>query len=268
MSVPFRFSCQTYSWQMSIDRYRGEVAHMTSVAGSAGFAGFEPELVMLGDNWSIARLRDDLDAAGLALAALVLAQGWRGDEESEAERATAARAIEAAAALGARLVLVPLPGPDRADLRRRQTAAIGCMDSVARRAADSGVAATFHPNSPAGSVFRTAEDYALMRELLPAHIGYTPDVGHIARGGMDPLSVLRDWRERVDHVHIKDVAADGTWAETGRGVIDIPAVLDYLADTGYDGWVTFEDESPAAEADPDAATIRNGLWTTAWEDAR
>lgn len=268
MTIPFRFSCQTYSWQMSIDRYRGRVAHMTEVAGRAGFSGFEPELVMLGDDWSIDRLRDDLDAAGLTLAALVLAQDWRGDEETDAEKAAAGFAISAAAALGARLVLVPLPGADRSDLRRRQTAAIGRMGDVATRAADIGVASTFHPNSPAGSAFRTPDDYALMRELLPAHIGYTPDVGHIARGGMDPLSVIREWRERVDHVHIKDVAADGTWAETGRGVIDIPAVLDYLADTGYGGWVTFEDESPAAAADPDAATIGNGRWTAAWEAAR
>lgn len=268
MSIPFRFSCQTYSWQMSIDRYRGDVGHMTSVAGRAGFTGFEPEVVMLGDDWSVDALRADLDAAGITLAALVLAEGWRGAEETPAERANAEAAIAATEALGARLVLVPLPGADRSDLRERQRAAMSCMDAVAARAADRGVASTFHPNSPAGSVFRTAEDYRVMADLLPDHLGYTPDVGHIARGGMDPLSVVREWRERVDHVHVKDLAADGTWAETGAGVVDIPGVLEFLAETGYDGWVTFEDESPAAEADPDTATIRNGRWIAAWEASR
>lgn len=268
MSIPFRFSCQTYSWQMSIDRYRGQVAHMTSVAARAGFAGFEPEVVMLGDGWSIDGLRRDLDAAGIALAALVLAEAWTGRAEASTERSRADEAIAAAAALGATLVLVPLPGADRSRLRERQEAAMSCMTAVADRAAAAGIRSTFHPNSPPGSVFRTAEDYAVMRELLPATIGYTPDLGHIAKGGMDPLAVVREWRDRVDHVHVKDLAADGSWAETGHGVVDIDGVLRYLADTGYDGWVTFEDESASAEADPDRATQLNGEWVRRWEEER
>jgi inosose dehydratase len=35
-------------------------------------------------------------------------------------------------------------------------------------------------------------------------------------------------------------------------------VLDFLRATDYDGWVTFEDESPEAEHDPDEAVARNG----------
>ena len=268
MTNDLRFACQTYSWQMSIERYRGEVAHMASMAAEAGFEGFEPEYVMLGDAWTLEGLRTDLAEAGVSLAALVLAEPWTAADETEAERAHAARALDTAAALGARLVLVPLPGRDRTDLRRRQEAAISCMSAIAERASAAGVQSTFHPNSPAGSVFRTAEDYAVMRDLLPETIGYTPDLGHIAKGGMDPLSVIRDWRLRVDHVHVKDLAADGTWAETGSGVVDIAGVLSYLADAAYEGWVTFEDESPAAERDPDAATRRNGEWIKNWKDSR
>lgn len=254
-----RYACQTYSWQMSIDRYRGRVDHMVATAAEAGFAGFEPELVMLGDRWSPAGLKDTLAAHALQLAALVLVEPWRGSVETDAERAEAELLIGAAASFpGTRIVLCPYPGEDRVDLRERQRNAIACMTAVAERAADRGVACTFHPNSPAGSVFRTAEDYAVMADLLPETIGYTPDLGHIARGGMDPLTVVRDWRSRVDHVHVKDLAADGTWAETGAGVVEVRAVLDFLVATGFDGWVTFEDESPQAESDPDRATRRNG----------
>ncbi len=256
-----RYACQTYSWQMSIDRFRGRVDHMVATAAEAGFSGFEPELVMLGDRWSAAGLKDTLEAHALQLAALVLVEPWRGQVETDAERAEAELLINTAASFpGTRIVLCPYPGQDRDDLRERQRNAIACMTAVADRALDRGVACTFHPNSPAGSVFRTAEDYAVMADLLPETIGYTPDLGHIARGGMDPLTVVRDWRSRVDHVHVKDLAADGTWAETGAGVVDVRAVLDFLAETGYAGWVTFEDESPEAEADPDRATLRNGRY--------
>jgi inosose dehydratase len=259
-----RFACQTYSWQMSIDRYRGRVRHMAGVAADAGFAGFEPELVMLGEGWTADLLARDLEEAGIQLAAIVLAQPWRGMAEDAAERTEAARAIDAAARLGATLVLVPLPGADRSNLRERQRAAMSCMDDVAARALDAGVRPTFHPNSPAGSVFRTAEDYQVMADTLPPNLGYTPDVGHIAKGGMDPLTVIREWRDRVDHVHVKDLDADGKWAPTGEGIIDIPGVLDELRRTTFEGWITFEDESPAAQDDPDTATHRNGEWVRNW----
>jgi inosose dehydratase len=234
---------------------------MVAAAAEAGFSGFEPELVMLGDRWSPAGLKDTLEAHAIQLAALVLVEPWRGPAETDAERAEAELLIGAAASFpGTRIVLCPYPGPDRDDLRARQQNAIACMTAVAERALDRGVACTFHPNSPAGSVFRTAEDYAVMADLLPETIGYTPDLGHIARGGMDPLSVVREWRSRIDHVHVKDLSADGAWAETGAGVVEVRAVLDFLAATGYEGWVTFEDESPEAEADPDRATRRNGRY--------
>lgn len=252
------FACQTYSWQMSIDRYRGEIEHMAATAAGAGFKGFEPELVMLGDNWTASQLQQTLGDVGISLAALVLVEPWSGPIENDLERADAERVIETVAALGgSKIVLCPLPGTDRGNLRERQDNAMACMAAVAKRAADVGVACTFHPNSPAGSVFRTAEDYRRMADLLPAAIGYTPDLGHIARGGMDPLTIVQQWRDRVDHVHVKDLGDDG-WAQTGTGHVNIPAVLEYLARSGFDGWITFEDESPEAERDPDNATARNG----------
>jgi inosose dehydratase len=261
-----RYACQTYSWQMSIDTYAGQVEHMAGGAAAAGFAGFEPELVMLGRSWSIAGLRDLLTAHQLELAALVLAEPWLSVGETAQERANADRVIAATAALpGSKIVLCPLPGPDRAtlaeqDVRARQSRVMARMQDVAERAAEAGVRCTFHPNSPAGSLFRTREDYHRMAELLPKLIGYTPDLGHIAKGGMDPLTVVRDWGDRVDHVHVKDLGADGRWAETGTGIVDIMGVLEHLAGRGYGGWVTFEDESPQAEQDPDLATARNGRY--------
>jgi inosose dehydratase len=254
-----RYACQTYSWQLSIDQYCGRLDHMVRVAADAGFTGFEPELVMLGDDWDIPRLTDTLATYDVALAALCLVEPWRGPEESDPERADADRVIAAVAALpGAVINLCQYPGDDRQDLRERQENALKCLGAVAQRADDHGVHCTFHPNSPAGSIFRTREDYELLLDGLPERIGFTPDLGHLANGGMDPLEIVRTYRERVDHLHIKDFAADGSWAATGAGVIDIPAVVAYLAETGYRGWITMEDESPEAERDPDTAVRGNG----------
>jgi inosose dehydratase len=255
-----RFACQTYSWEMSLERYRGEVDHMVATAAAAGFAGFEPETVMLGPGWTADALDRVLETHEMQLAALVLVRAWRGLAETPDEQSEADFVIDAVTRHpDAKIVLVNEPGSDRSDLLERQRNAVACMDAVAQRAARRGVRCTMHPNSPPGSIFRTKADYATLGELLePTEIGFAPDLGHIAAGGMDPLTVVKQWGDRVDHVHVKDVARDGTWAATGQGTVDIRGVLEYLAGIGFGGWVTFEDESPDAERDPDDATARNG----------
>ena len=251
-------ACQTYSWQMSLDTYRGRLDHITRVVDAVGFPAVEAEVLMLGERWDAGSVRGQLAGRGLTLAALCLVEDWRQATETGAEQANADRAIDAVASMpGAVLNLCQMPGADRADLSERQAAALRCVDAIAKRAADRGVHCTFHPNSPPGSVFRTADDYDVLLGGLPAGVGFTPDLGHIVKGGMDPLEVLRTYWERVDHLHVKDIDGRGEWARTGEGVIDFPAVGRFLADAGYRGWIVMEDESPHAERDPDGAAAHN-----------
>jgi inosose dehydratase len=257
-----RFGCQTYSWQMGGEAQRGRIDHIAQIAARAGFTGLEPEVIMLGAFAEADRLAAVLAETGLELAAIAFVADWREPRETDDERREADRAIELVGRFpGTRLGLVPMPGADRAELRDRQDNVIACVNAVAERAAAAGIHASMHPNSPLGSVFRTAEDYEVLLDGLDAEvIGYTPDVGHIAAGGMDPLETIRRYRDRVDHVHFKDIDADGRWAPTGEGRLDFAAVVSYLADTGFEGWIVCEDEADSTAADPDTATLRNGAY--------
>ena len=256
-----RFGCQTYSWQMSGERYRGRLEHIAHVAADAGFPALEPEVYMLGEYLDPGRLHDVLDRNKIELAALAFAGHWLNDSETDGERRAADEVIATLSSFPqAKLVLVQLPGVDRADLALRQARAIACMNAVARRALEAGLHPTVHPNSPPGSVFRLFEDYELLLERLDPAVGFTPDLGHIAAGGMDPLETVTRYRDRVDHIHFKDIDADGTWAATGRGRIDFPAVVSYLSETKYEGWVVFEDECAESKRDPDGATRRNAVY--------
>jgi inosose dehydratase len=261
LSADIRFACQTYSWQMSGERYRGRLDHIVPIAADAGFAGVEPEVFMLGDNREPWRLQQLLTGAGLELAAVALACEWRYSAETDEEKAEADEIIRLVGTFpGAKLVLVQLPGQDRSNLEVRQRHAISCMNTVARRALEAGVQPTVHPNSPPGSLFRISEDYKVLFDCLDYGIGFTADVGHVASGGMDPLDTVKRYRDRLDHIHFKDIHDGGSWAQTGYGRIDFPAIVECLADTGYEGWVVFEDESEEARQDPDAATRRNGTY--------
>lgn len=258
-----RFGCQFYTWQMSGERYVGQIPHIAGIVRAAGFAGIEPETCMLGSyRESPQALQEVLDAHGLELGAVALACRWRGPAEDDQERREADALLDYLRALpGTHLLLSQLPGDDRSDLRGRQRNALACANAIAARAADRGIDASFHPNSPPGSVFRVEEDYRVLCDGLDTRVlGLTPDSGHIAKGGMDVVKVFEDCRPLIRHVHFKDITAAGEWAAMGAGIIDFARLVGMLRAMDYAGWIMIEEESGAAERDPDAATMQNGCY--------
>jgi inosose dehydratase len=257
-----RFGCQTYTWLMSGEKYKGRVPHILRVARGAHFEGLEPEVVMLGALSDPAKMNEALAATGMQLGGVCLVEDWAHQQEAEMERARADQYIKFLTHFpGCMFVLCQMPGKDRRSLSERQQNLLSCVNAIALRAARNGVPCSYHPNSPEGSVFRTAEEYELLLNcLVPETIGFAADVGHIARGGMDPVAILRKYRERVNHVHFKDMCADGQWAGMGRGTIDFPQIVSDLHRSGFEGWVMIEDECAQAELDPDASTVVNGSY--------
>jgi inosose dehydratase len=263
MARTIKMGCQTYTWQMSYEKYSNQLDHILDVVKSAGFAGIEPEVCMLGPYADRPEeLAAGLKHRGLELGALCLVCDWRGPEESAQERQEADRAMDYLKRFpGTLLALCQMPGRDRFDLARRQRNGIACCNAIGRRTAEAGIAAAFHPNSPAGSIFRVEEDYKVLLDGLDGRfVGFAPDAGHIAKAGMDVLEIFRRYRSAIRHVHFKDMSADWKWAEMGQGVIDFPGIIADLRAGGYTGWIMVEDESPRAELFPDEVTIDNGRY--------
>jgi inosose dehydratase len=263
-SSSLHFGCQTYTWQMSFEKYRGKLEHIISTISASGMKGIEPEFCMLGNfTTESARLRDCLQSHGVTLGALCLVCDWLEAKENPEERALADAAIAILKEYFPEsvLVLCQMPGADRRNLTERQKNALACVNAVGVRAHAVGLVSAFHPNSPSGSIFRTADDYAIMLEGLDSkNVGFAPDAGHIAKGGMDPVKVLRETLGLVRHVHFKDMDATGQWQQMGRGCIDFRSMVDLLKQEDYRGWIMIEDESAFAENDPDAATMANGKY--------
>jgi len=258
-----QFGCQTYTWQMSYDKYSDAMDHILEVVAASRFAGVEAEVCMLGKyRTEPVKLADALGRRGLALAAICLVCDWMEAKESAAERAEADRVIAFLKHFpGTMLALCQMPGKDRSNPEARQQNCIHCCNALAQRAADAGVASAFHPNSPPSSIFRTEADYQILLAGLNTQVvGFAPDAGHIANGGMDVVNIFRQYAAVIRHVHYKDKAAAGGWALMGKGAIDFPTITADLKRAGYQGWIMVEDESPLAEVDPDAATRQNGAY--------
>lgn len=269
--MAIKFGSEVYTWFM--DGYGegndNKLPHMAKIIGEAGFAGIEPMVLepydtyWLGDCKDPQRLKDALDAAGIELAALALICKWDEEEETESERIAADWTIETLKLFpGAALGTVPLPD-GRHNLQQRRVNLVNNVNRVSRRAAEAGLKCSFHPNSPPPSLVRTQDDYdVVLNSLDPNVTGWTPDVGHIARGGMDVIDTMTKWGHLVNHIHYKDFSGNGPepWSQMGSGKLDFHKITEWLTLRNYEGWIICEDEAEVAITDPDGVTLQNGQW--------
>ena len=267
MKHQIQYGCQTYPWKMNISAYAGEVPHIIQKTAQAGFGGLEAEICMLGDYFQKPEeVKALLEENHIVLATLVLHQPWEQPQETDEEKKQSDEAIEFLTHFPFAKLMVShhagqTPRGEGEALLTRRKHLLSCMNAVACRAAERGIVTCYHPNSAKNSLFRTAEDYKVLFELMDqTRIGWVPDVGHIVNGGMDALALLKEGRSRICHVHFKDRAADGTWAVMGKGDIDYPAIVRYLEESGYGGWIMVEDESPKAEQDSDGVVLWDGTY--------
>lgn len=261
--LPFRFGAECYTWFMNDAgrTHANRLGHMIEVTARAGFAGIEPIFSWMGDLADPALLREHLTKANVELVALAFGQPWNHAQETDEERKQADAAIRLLKQFpGAMLCTVQLP-TGRHDLHTRRRHLTANVNAVSRRATEAGVPCTFHPNSPHGSIIRTAEDYAAVLENLDARVtGWTPDVGHIANGGMDPIEVMTRYRQLINLVHFKDWDGNPEFCLMGKGKVDFADVTRWLCAEGFKGWVICEDEGPEALQDPDGVTMHDGRW--------
>jgi inosose dehydratase len=134
------------------------------------------------------------------------------------------------------------------------------LDAVARALElirGRGIEPTFHPHL--GTRVQTPAE--IERLLAGTNVPLLLDTGHLTAAGGDAVAGLRAWRDRINHVHVKDVR-NGEFCELGAGDVDLRTFLTELG--GYSGWLVVEQdwmpeprESPAAQIE---AQARNRRW--------
>lgn len=262
-NLPFRFGSEVYTWFMSGNgqTHQGRLRHMIEVIAKAGFSGIQPIFTWMGDLVNPELLEEKLKEQKIELAALALALDWNEAEETEREKEVADHAIRVLQRFpGAVLNTVQIP-TGRHNLAERQKNLVRIVNRVSARAAEKGVPCSFHPNSPHTSIIRTSEDYSTVLEALDVTVtGWTPDVGHIINGGMNPLEKMKEYQSLINHVHFKDWDGNPEFALMGKGKVDLLGVTQWLKDIHYSGWIICEDEGSEALEDPDFVTLHDGKW--------
>lgn len=207
-------------------------------------------------------VRDLLAAHGLrvsSLACYVLLTGVP-EEAAERNRKSLAGAIELAARLGVNTVgtLAGFPAAGKGRARTITEDLPGALRPVLDSAAERGVRLALE-NWYATNLQHLDHFRAVFDVLPDAHLGLNFDPSHLDWQGIDPLPAVREFRERLFHVHAKDVSVDtarlarvGTQGEgwwryvlPGYGRIRWGEFIGALRLAGYDNVLSVEHEDAA-----------------------
>jgi inosose dehydratase len=239
-------------------------------------------------------LRDNLARHGLTLVGGWIPLRFTEPEHLDADLAAMSATLdlyEAAGAVRARPVLADGGSPARSANPGRAATdrSLGLDDSGWTRLADGVARAAdlarrrgFEPVFHHHTATFVEAPWEIERLLELTDVPLLLDTGHLALGGGDPVEGLRSWRDRVEHVHVKDykrevletVLADrldmeeawrrGVFCELGAGDVDLPAFLGELDAVDYEGWLVVEqDRIPRPDEDAEEAAeaqARNRRW--------
>jgi inosose dehydratase len=132
---------------------------------------------------------------------------------------------------------------------------------------ERGYEATFHHET--GTHIEAPWEIEKVLELTS--IGLCLDTGHFLLGGGDPVRAMREWRDRINHLHLKDARRSvveaivreaapvseiwkrKAFCRLGDGDLDVEGVLEVVRES-YRGWIVVEqdvlpDAGGAAAAD-------------------
>jgi len=120
-----------------------------------------------------------------------------------------------------------------------------------------GLEPTFHHH--ACTYVETPDE--IDRLLASTDVGLTFDTGHLILGGGDPVTGWRRWRDRINHLHLKDARTEvlkavvkgkgdmrAVWAGRafvpfGEGDLDLDGIMDEVVASDFDGWLIVEQDT-------------------------
>jgi len=138
------------------------------------------------------------------------------------------------------------------------------VTAVADATLAQGVRLVYHHHM--GTIVESEADIDRFMAATGPSVHLLLDTGHATFAGADPAALAQRHRDRIGHLHAKDVRADvmeramrerlsfldaviaGVFTVPGDGCVDVSAVLRELL--GYTGWAVVEAEQDPEKAEP------------------
>ena len=140
-------------------------------------------------------------------------------------------------------VIIGVPNPD-------------LLGRVEKREKETDIRLAIHNHGPEDDTYPSPKSAFDKIANMDPRMGLCIDIGHTLRSGYDPAKVIKQYKDRVYDVHLKDINSsepDGKTLEMGRGVMDIPSVIKALRSINYKGVMAVEYEKDGDDPLPGLA---------------
>ncbi len=140
------------------------------------------------------------------------------------------------------------------------------INEVGKRLQDEQMPLAYHHHM--GTVIQSQEDTARLMQETNESVKLVIDTGHMLFAGGDSLKIIKDFKEKIAHVHCKDMREkvlkkslsedlsfrhaflEGAFTVPGDGCIDYQPILNELKKNNYNGWLVVEAEQDPKKANP------------------
>ena len=140
------------------------------------------------------------------------------------------------------------------------------ISEIGKYLEDQGMPLAYHHHM--GTVIETQQDTERLLENTSEEVKLILDTGHMLFAGGNSIEVANNFKERIIHVHCKDMRKkvlekslkedfsfrqaflEGAFTVPGDGFIDYEPLLTFLKKNNYNGWLVVEAEQDPAKANP------------------
>ena len=140
------------------------------------------------------------------------------------------------------------------------------ISEIGKYLEDQGMPLAYHHHM--GTVIETQQDTERLLENTSDQVKLIIDTGHMLFAGGNFIEVVNNFKERIIHVHCKDMRKnvlekslkedfsfrqaflEGAFTVPGDGLIDYEPLLTFLKKNNYNGWLVVEAEQDPVKAHP------------------
>jgi sugar phosphate isomerase/epimerase len=124
------------------------------------------------------------------------------------------------------------------------------LEYAEEKVKEHNIKLAIHNHGPEDKLYPSPKDIYDRIKNMDARMGLCIDIGHALRAGTLPEKAIREYKDRLFDLHIKDVnssAKDAKAIEIGRGAIDFAAVVESLRKIKFQGVCSIEFEKDMSD---------------------
>lgn len=119
------------------------------------------------------------------------------------------------------------------------------LDYTIAKVKETGIRVAIHTHGPDKQAFPNIKEVVDRVGDPTLGVGCCMDLGHSIRYGDDVIADIKQYKDWIYDIHIKDetaASAEGRTWEMGRGVMDFVPIIKALREIGYEGNISIEFE--------------------------